>query len=314
MVNVKAINYTGFNYQSIGEEETKKNLYLMQKKTACNAVIIVLGAIQEDVYSVNVDYKHPVMPKDADLIDFIKYAKQLGLQVFLKPVIDCEDGSCRTDIDFMKDGEFQEEAWKQWFQNYSEFILHYAKIAEKTNCEMFFIGCRLLKLVAQADAWRSLIEQVRSNYQGRITYEANAFFEKEVPFWDSLDVIATSGNYSKHQFAKGLKETVELAEELKKELYLTECGCMSMKGASQRPDTWDIEGMLSLQEQVDFLQVVFENCSRQNCVRGIGIWCWNNRRQSAKSALHDKRYYIYGKPACEYIHQVWKEVDNRAAI
>ena len=314
MVNVKAINYTGFNYQSIGEEETKENLYLMQRKTACNAVIIVLGAIQEEADSVKVNYKHPVMPKDTDLIDFIKYAKQLGLQVFLKPVIDCEDGSCRSEIDFMKDGAFQEESWKQWFESYQEFVLHYARIAEQTDCEMFFIGCRLLRLVGQADAWRSLIEQVRSSYQGRITYEANAYFEKEVSFWDSLDVVATSGNYAKHQFAKGLKEIVELAEKYKKELFLTECGCMSMKGASIRPDTWDVEGILSLQEQVDFLQVVFENCSRHDCVRGIGIWCWNNRRQSAKSALQDKRYYIYGKPACEYIRQVWKEVDNRAAI
>ena len=113
MDKIKAINYTGLNYQCIGEEGTKENLRLMQKMTACNTVIIVLGAMQEEVDSTIVDYHHENMPEDSDLVDFIRYARKLGLKVFLKPVIDCQDGSNRSDIDFMKDGTVQQEALVQ---------------------------------------------------------------------------------------------------------------------------------------------------------------------------------------------------------
>lgn len=306
MENIKAINYTGFNYQCIGEERAKDNLRIMQKRTACNTVIIVLGAIQDEADSTAIDFQHAVMPKDTDLVDFIRYAKQLGLKVFLKPVIECGDGSCRADINFTADGEFQMKAWEKWFANYTSFVLHYATLAERTECEMFFIGCRLLKLTFQADDWRNLIEQVRSCYQGKLTYEADIYNESMISFWDKLDYIASSGNYSILHFRKEIDRIVKLAERYGKELLLTECGCMSTKGSASSPNTWEIDGILSLQEQVIFFERVFEQCSKQKMIKGIGIWCWNNRRQSERAASKDKRYYIYGKPVCEFIRKEWK--------
>lgn len=310
MENVKAINYTGFNYQCVGEERAKENLQMMQKRTGCNTVIIVLGAMQEEADSTFIDFQHAVMPKDSDLADFIRYAKHLGLKVFLKPVIECGDGSCRADINFMKDGEFQKNSWEKWFHNYSRFVLHYAVIAQKMECELFFIGCRLLKLVTRHEAWKDLIAQVRACYKGKITYEADVYNESVVPFWELLDIMASSGNYSIMHFENELERVVNLAEEYHKELFLTECGCMSTKGASSSPNAWDVDGVLSLQEQVDFFRTVFEHCRNRISVKGIGIWCWNNRRQSEHAAAKDKRYYIYGKPACDFIRQQWTGLET----
>ena len=315
MENVKAINYTGFNYQSIGEERVKENLRLMKKMTACNTVIIILGALQEQTDSREIDFEHAVMPKDSDLVDFIRYAKTLGLQVFLKPVIDCQDGSERETIDFTKDGIFQKEVFDEWFKQYTEFILHYATIAEKTSCEMFFVGCRLVRLEKQDEEWRNLIDKVRSIYQGNLTYEADVYCENQIGFWKFLDVISSAGNYPCSELGKEMERLAELAAILHMELFLSECGCMSTKGAADSPKSWGMEGLLSLQEQVEFMQNVFEQCRRQKQVKGIGVWCWSNRRQLERTAARDKHYYIYGKPVCGYIYHEWvDEIPIQVAI
>ncbi len=305
MYKVKAMNYTGFNYQCIGEEETKENLRLMQKKTACNTVILVLGALQEQADSTIVNYNHDFMPKDLDLIDFIRYAKQIGLQVFIKPVINCLDGANRSDISFMKKGKFQQSKWKEWFQNYLEFVVHYAKIAEEAKCDLFFVGCQLSKIVYLDEDWRNLIRLIRSCFHGKLTYEANVFCEAEVTFWDCLDLIATSGIYARDKFCCEIERVSSLAAKYKKELYLTECGCMSTERSSLMPDAWYLEGALSLTEQVDYLHTVFQTGRVQKRINGVGIWCWNNRRQTKSRASKDRSYYVYGKPVCEFIHQEW---------
>lgn len=296
---VKAINYTGFNYHCIGEEKTKENLKLMKKKTACNTVIIVLGALQDDPQSDFVDYYHSVMPKDPDLIDFIRYAKSLELQVILKPVVECRDGSSRSEITYHAD------TWDKWFESYSDFILHYAKIAEKSGCEMFFVGCRLTKLQYMKESWHHLIGEVRKEYHGMITYEADIYTEEKIPFWNELDAIDSSGNYSMPDLEKELERLEQLALAYNKPLFMTECGCMSTKGASITPNAWYLDGELSLEEQVNFFTHLFKVCQNEKMLRGLGIWCWNNRRLTEKASQLDKRYFIYGKPACEFIHKSW---------
>lgn len=233
MKNVKAINYTGFNYQCIGEERAKENLRLMKKLTACNTVIIVIGALQEETDSIEINFKHDVMPNDSDLVDFIWYAKTLGLQVYLKPVVDIQSGSERENIGLTKDGIFGQEAFEQWFSNYREYILHYAEVAEKAGCEMFFIGSRLDRLESGQTAWEKLIGQVRVVYHGKLTYEADVYCENRIGFWKLLDVVSSSGNYPCKELEKELGRLSGLAGILHMELFLSECGCMSTKGSSR---------------------------------------------------------------------------------
>lgn len=304
---VKAINYTGFNYHCIGEEKTKENLCLMKKCTGGNTIIIVLGALQDEPFEDFLDCNHSVMPTDPELIDFIKFCKTQGLRVFLKPVIEVRNGSCRADIDFMENDEFDKEQWLRWLANYQKFILHYAKIAEKTQCELFFVGSCLLNLVQYSEGWFDLIAQVRSCYHGLVTYEADIYNEQNVGFWEELDVIATNGSYSMLYLKQELERLGDLAKQYKKPLMLTECGCMSTKGASVSPKSWKLDGEQSLEEQVMFYENLFSNCSQVEQIAGLGLWCWNNRRQSEHTAKADKRYFIYGKPACKVIHGEWSK-------
>ena len=42
-----------------------------------------------------------------------------------------------------------------WFHSYYEYQLHYAKIAEKTDCKMLIIGCELVQTERKEEYWRS---------------------------------------------------------------------------------------------------------------------------------------------------------------
>lgn len=62
----------------------------------------------------------------------------MNMKVCLKPVVNSRDGIWRGLIRFPDSlGDIGVDYWKEWFQSYEGFILHYAEIAERSKCEMF---------------------------------------------------------------------------------------------------------------------------------------------------------------------------------
>lgn len=306
---LKAINYTGFNYHCIEDDKVKENLLLMKRKTNCNGVIIVLGALQENEDSSVIDYRHEAMPKDAELADFISYAKTIGLRVCLKPVVDYLDGTGRSHQESNKEIDGEDPLVLEWEESYTDFILHYAGIAQKYACELFFIGSANRLLEKQTEFSLRLIEKVRQIYTGNITYEAEVFRENQVEFWDKLDVLSSQGNYSIQELQKEIERVILLSIEYQKPLILTECGCMSAVGSASQPRNWKLDGEQSLNEQVVFYEKLIDIWKmHKGDIDGIGFWCWNNRRQTERAAIRDKRYYIYGKPVCNTLYMGWSEL------
>ena len=75
-----------------------------------------------------------------------------------------------------------------WFNNYTKFITHYAKIARDEDVEFFCIGTELTFAVTRTDMWKNkVIPEVRNAYKGRIIYAANWDEYMKVGFWEDLD-------------------------------------------------------------------------------------------------------------------------------
>jgi hypothetical protein len=63
-----------------------------------------------------------------------------------------------------------ERSWQNLEKQYENFILHFAKIAQDLNCELFCIGTELNVFVTQRpEYWRSLILKIKTIYKGKIT-------------------------------------------------------------------------------------------------------------------------------------------------
>jgi len=85
-----------------------------------------------------------VSASDASLVDVITKAHRLGLKVMLKPHIDITN-----DPEFWR-GDigtgFTAKQWDEWFASYTQFILHFAKMAERYHAEMLSVSCELIEV------------------------------------------------------------------------------------------------------------------------------------------------------------------------
>lgn len=302
---IKAITFTGLNYFQIGEDRAKESLRTMKEKTACNTLILILGALQDTAYTDQIDYKHEFMPTDKEILDFISYAKKMGLRIILKPVVNCKDGTWRAHIHFFENGSGPsgESNWDAWFDNYGKYQLHYAKLAQKCGCEMIIAGCELVMSESHTNHWRKIFEQIRSVYDGLICYNADKYHENEIGFWDSVDIIGSSGYYPIEGFEEQLGRLEALAEYYQKPFFFAEMGCRSCEGASKQPGNWMLQGKVSLEEQAQYFSKFFHACRNHSFIIGYGVWDWHNRLYREERGRRNNGYSLYGKPVCEIIRK-----------
>jgi hypothetical protein len=161
------------------------------------------------------------MVSDDEIRHAIDLARDNGLRVILKPVVNCDDQVWRAWIRFYRpvtdeeraqgitgefdpwgeeprrrDGYVKDMAkWETWWQNFGGFLIHYAHIAAEKEVEAVCLGCEMNSTEEFEARWRDLIARVRDVYGGQITYDVNHGREREVAWWDAVDFISTSAYY-----------------------------------------------------------------------------------------------------------------------
>lgn len=294
---------TGFGKYS--DEKSKQSLRLMKERTASDTVILTLGALQDTAHSEEIDYKGRNMPADDELTDMINYAKEIGLRVILKPLVNCRNGVWRAHINFFDIDVPCEPKWKNWFASYTEYQLHYAEIADKTNCEMLIIGCEMVQAQRKSDFWRELIKKVRAKYSGLISYNTDKYQEGNVDWWDAVDVISSSGYYPINDWDNQLSRIKTAIKPYNKPFFFAESGCPSRTGSSLVPNDWTLRGAVNLKEQEEYYKVMFERLKSETWIEGFGLWDWSSHLYDEKDAENDDGYAVYGKPSCKVIYDFY---------
>jgi hypothetical protein len=141
--------------------------------------------------------------------------------------------------------------WREFFSNYSRFILQEAAIAESSRAEVFCVGLECPKTLGCTGEWNALIDSVRAVYHGALTYAAAGFDEAEtVSFWNRLDFIGLNAYFnlcdtacpSREALAAGWAPYVErcrgLSERFGKKIVFTEAGYKSARLAAHNPWEW----------------------------------------------------------------------------
>lgn len=274
-------------------------------------------ALQQDKYSsTEIKYDFKTTVPDKELADTILHAHQRGVKVCLKPMVNCKDGIWRARIDF-PDDDFSSvnQYWNEWFESYSAFMLHYAKLAEDTGCEMLCIGCELSGTERKTAHWRELIRQVRCCYHGPLVYNTNHGREHDIEWFDAIDFIGTSAYYQVGKIQGSSKEemTAEwrkvarvlqpVAEKYNKKLIFMEIGCRSALGCASMP--WDFshrELPFSEEEQANFYDSCISVFHDINWFAGIFWWDWSTFiYQTREEALRDTGFNIHLKKAEEVL-------------
>ena len=225
---------------------------------------------------------------DEGLIHTARLAHARGMQVILKPHIWLvkANGKWRSDIEM-----HSPEDWDVWFAGYTDFILHYARVAEKGKMEALCIGTELhLTAVLQPEKWIEIIRKVREVYSGKLTYAANFYKEfEEITFWNHLDAIGVQGYFPLSKNKNPTKEELcaswephkqkmqKMYEKFGKPIIFTEAGYKNSDDAAIEPWVWPhrMEDRVPSEEtQAVCLDAMFESLWQEDWFAGIFIWKW----------------------------------------
>lgn len=298
MEYIRGITFAPFAPKGLlAKKETFDSLDRLITRTHANTIVLVPGGLQDTPQSETIDFTSDATMTDEELVNMVTYAKEYGLKVFLKPTVNCRNGTWRAHINFFDEDVPCEPKWHCWFQSYTDFQLHYAEIAEKTGCEMFIAGCEMVQSERREAEWRKLIADIRTVYNGPVSYNTDKYQEHNVKWWDAVDVISSSGYYPINDWENQLDRIEKVVKKFDKPFFFAECGCMSTKGSSLTPNDWTLYGDVDLQEQADWFQSMFAAAGKRDFVKGFAIWDWSARQYPAAAAGKHSGYDIYAKPA-----------------
>lgn len=277
--------------------EAERSLREMADRLGVNWTAIAFAALQETAQSTKIGFREPPVVTDDEVRQAIRMAKSLGLRVCLKPVVNCKDGTWRAYISFFDEEVPGEPGWSDWFASYTEFMLHYARIAEETGCEMLCIGCEMVQSEKREEEWRKLIGQVRQVYSGLIAYNCDKYQEDRLTWWDAVDVITSSGYYPIGAWEAQLDRIEGVVRRYGKPFFFMEAGCPSRSGAGSAPNDWRQGSGPSEDEQAAFYEEMFNACAGREWVGGFMLWDWPAELYDRSEASGDRGYCIYGKKA-----------------
>lgn len=282
-------------YASAGAREMLKAL----KSFGVNAVALVpYGSTRLGSVKVRSISRHS-LESDEGIRETVRMAHALGMKVMLKP------GMWVRGARYAGDLEFASAARKEkWFEAYGKFIRHYARLATEVHADIFCVGGEFVHLSQDAGDWRNIIAQVRTLYNGPLTYAASFGAEfQNVRFWDALDYIGLQEYYPlpADLSADAVVAKVEAVQKkFDKPVLFTEAGFPSTTGANQHP--WDdyTGGAVALTLQARCYEALFRAFYNRPWFEGMYWWKVGT---NGFGGPHDSSLTPWGKPAMAVIRE-----------
>lgn len=230
------------------------------------------------------DVAHKFLPRFEAYRKQIHEARDHGLKVMIKPMI-WVMGSWAGGFELAT-----EASWKEWEQRYRVYILQLADIAELEGVELFCIGTELSMVQRKRPQFlKSLIEDVKLHYHGKLTYAANWDDFLTVSIWDKVDYIGIDAYFPliesksptvealKAAWLKHLRHLRPLYLTYKKPILFTEFGYRSIDECCW--EQWKRESLphdasVNLEGQNNAYQAFFEVFWGQPWFAGVFLWQW----------------------------------------
>jgi len=238
---------------------------------------------------------------DAGIRTLATQARDRGMGLILKPHLwvgrYSAEGQTRDQIGFSTEAD-----WAAWEADYRRFMLHYAALAADVQADVLVIGTELARAAHERPTfWRGLIAEVRTVYDGSLTYAANWYDEYEtLPFWDALDYIGVQAyfpltdrpepapvNVLMEAWDEPVETLVSLAATADRPILFTEIGYRSVAYAAERPWAWPEREEASREPAAEALQAAlyqafFERFAEAPWFAGAVLWKWHPSADRAR--------------------------------
>ena len=238
------------------------------------------------------------------VIKSVELAKANNLKVMIKPQIWMR-GRWIGEMDYEN-----EEEWRIWEDSYEKYLMSFVEIAEKMGVEMLCIGTEIeIASQKRENYWRDLIQKVKNNYSGLLTYSSNWDSYKSIPFWDALDYIGISAYfpltdadtpnvyYLKYKWGGIKKKLRSFSNKMGRPVLFTEYGYLSVDGCADK--TWELEKKrrelaANQKAQSNALEALYSVFWDEEWWAGGFLWKWypNGKAQEGR---REKDYTPQGK-------------------
>jgi len=281
---------------------------------------------QDNVNSSFISVDEERTASDESLEYIIKKLHKSGFKVFFEPVVNLE---YRKVGDWM--GMIKPDDWNKWFQSYEDIILHYSKLAQKNEVEVFSVGVELNSAEKFKEDWQNIISEVRENYKGIVIYAANFDHYKQVPFWGDVDLAAMNFYFSvnprknpferwenitdyheptREELIKNWQVHVEDIERFQKEInkpiLISEIGYVSKTGCSFKPWSWYL-GEYNTKEQEDCYWALNQVWKDKPYISGIYFFGWPIENEGTDNVMFSPK----NNPAEKIIEKWFHESKNQ---
>lgn len=216
------------------------------------------------------------------VIACIRMAKAQGLKLMMKPHMWIGRGTFTGDFTLGS-----EEEWQLFEKTYSEYLLQYAEISEEEGVEVFCIATEMHTMVKERPVfWLQLIKDIKSVYNGKLTYAENWDCYEKVPFWNQLDFIGVDAyfpldkgeNPDLETLKKGwkpwLKNLKSFAGKEQRAILFTEVGYRSCDFSTEKPWETNYDLPDNMQLQVRAYKAFYEQVWDQDWFAGAYLWKW----------------------------------------
>lgn len=294
--------------------------------TGANTVCIVVNAYQQNCGSSSIFIESRKTPPERRLRELFALSHQLGMKVILMPIVLLEKGR-KDEWRGKINPELDKNSWDDWWENYTNYILYYAGIAQTSGVDVFMVGSELVSTETQTDRWCKLITQVRGAYKGYLSYSANWDHYKVIHFWDKLDIIGMTTYYdlcgSKPPTLETLKESwsqihndlIQWQSTVGKPLLFTEVGWPNQVTAAKEP--WNYYAAQNKPDpglQRACYQSFFDTWANEPALGGYMIWEWRTHDAWVTGPMQDTSYCPKDKPAMELISAHFRAPNGHTSI
>ena len=212
---------------------------------------------------------------------------------------------------------YDQEDWKIVEEEYRSYILKYAWLAQDLDADLFIIGTELKSFVdKRPHFWKALIKELRTVYDGPLSYSANWDNFENIPFWSDLNLISLNAYFPisdevlpkvaavKKKWKKIEKTLERFAHQHKKKIIFSELGYRSRSYSGKEPwlhlnQTPDVE--ISHETQYNLYKALFDSIWRSEVVLGGFSWNWEQVHLNKKNS----DFSIRNKPVESLVREVF---------
>jgi len=236
-----------------------------------------------DSTEILMDFEAPYEDNRVAVRRMIAQAHAHGMKVLVIPHLWVETGGWRGEIE-----PGSPERWAAYQASYRRFVVAWARDAQAAGADALSIGVECKSWSGRFGAyWRSLIGELRSEFDGLLTYSANWDEVDGVLFWDQLDLVGVNAFYplaehdgaSYGEYVEGARRARELVRGsiavLEMPVLFVEVGYTTRANAAVQPWLWPddmTEVVVDEDEQARALAAVFEVFLPEPWFTGFFVW------------------------------------------